>query len=253
MNGGKKENRTMHWSQINRDPLASTSSNYVRANLRDRYLGRITNYDDLWNTYVQGRDVLDIGVVEHQIDYVNREGWKHRRLKNLAKRIVGIDILKEEVATLSKMGFDVHVVDATSDADIGERFDVVYIGDVIEHVNDPVKLLRFAARHMRPSGLTIVTTPCPWWWKHLAKVVHHGSFIENVDHITWITPSNALEIINRAGLTLHGYFTAEALGSNAIKRALHRLRIRLFGNNEIFAWAYVFLITRSVDKAADSK
>ena len=53
-------------------------------------------------------------------------------------------------------GFDFRHVDATSDVDLGDRFDRVFIGDVIEHVNDPVALLNFAKRHLQPNGRILV-------------------------------------------------------------------------------------------------
>ncbi|MBK9021778.1 MAG: hypothetical protein IPL72_18060 [Sulfuritalea sp.] len=37
-------------------------------------------------------------------------------------------------------------MDATSDIDLGERFDMVF-ADVVEHVDNVVRLLQFAARH----------------------------------------------------------------------------------------------------------
>ena len=43
----------------------------------------------------------------------------------------------------------------------------VVIGDVIEHVNNPVRLLQFARRHLAPDGLVLVSTPNPYWIKHV--------------------------------------------------------------------------------------
>lgn len=63
----------------------------------------------------------------------------------------------------------------------GQRFDVVCIVDVIEHVADPVKLLRDAAAALSPGGIVAVVTPdiasLParmlgrrWWHLRLAHV-----------------------------------------------------------------------------------
>ncbi len=50
---------------------------------------------------------------------------------------MGIDVLPTPVADFNAEGYDIRIVDATSEADLGERIDIVYVGDVIEHVNDP--------------------------------------------------------------------------------------------------------------------
>jgi 2-polyprenyl-3-methyl-5-hydroxy-6-metoxy-1,4-benzoquinol methylase len=64
-----------------------------------------------------------------------------------------LDILAPLVEELRGRGFNVRCVDATSDADLGERFEIVFAGDVIEHVDNAVALLRFAGRHLaRAAG-----------------------------------------------------------------------------------------------------
>ena len=79
----------------------------------------------------------------------------------LARRCVGVDVIEELVAELNARGFNVACVDATSEHDLGERFEIVFIGDVLEHVNDPSRLLAFGARHLAPEGRIYATTPNP--------------------------------------------------------------------------------------------
>lgn len=48
--------------------------------------------------------------------------------------------------------------------DLGDdRFDVLFLGEVLEHVNEPWKLIDFLERYMKPGGLVVITTPYgPW-------------------------------------------------------------------------------------------
>ncbi len=65
-----------------------------------------------------------------------------------------------------------------------KRFDIVTLIDVIEHVSDPLGLLRDIARAVAPGGLVVITTPDvgsvaarllgPKWWHY--RVAHVGYF-----------------------------------------------------------------------------
>ena len=82
-----------------------------------------------------GRRVLDVGVVSPGAHGAGDGKWRHGRIAAAAS-CLGVDILAPEVEELRRRGFNVVAADATSDRDLGERFDVVS-GDVIEHVSRP--------------------------------------------------------------------------------------------------------------------
>jgi SAM-dependent methyltransferase len=169
----------------------------------------------------RGKRVLDIGVVSHSASYFEDKGWRHRRIRDVAAQCVGIDIIEPLVDELNKRGFDVRCVDATSDADMGERFEIVFIGDVIEHVDNPVALLRFAGRHLAPGGRILVTTPNPFSRKFYRRFRRLGTPIVNLDHCAWFTPTLALELSRRAGIELIAYHLAKPFPR--IKRWYHYL------------------------------
>jgi 2-polyprenyl-3-methyl-5-hydroxy-6-metoxy-1,4-benzoquinol methylase len=204
------------------------------------YAGRVYDLDRFWKDQITGKTLLDIGIVEHDMELANRAGWRHGLFHKLAARTVGVDILEAEIAKIRERGYDVRVCDATSDADLGERFEVVYIGDVIEHVNDPVRLICFARRHLAPGGRIIVSTPCPFWWRNIQQMVTAHVFIGNVDHVRWVTPVNALEIGYRAAATLIEYRTVETSGSNKFRNILQKIFYNIMGRNELFTWAYIY-------------
>jgi 2-polyprenyl-3-methyl-5-hydroxy-6-metoxy-1,4-benzoquinol methylase len=231
-----------HWSELSPNPISVEAMNHVRAVLRSKHIGALENIRAIWDGRIRGKSVLDIGVVEHSLDFVNRPGWKHRLLRDLAARIVGVDILADAAAELNRQGYDVRVCDATSDADLGERFDVVYIGDVIEHVKDPTRLLQFAGRHLKPDGEIIVTTPSPYWWRNILSMVSNDTYIGNVDHVCWIGPVHALELAHRSSLRLDSYYTIETDGNTGLKQFAHGLIDRILGKHELFTWAYAYIL-----------
>lgn len=173
---------------------------------------------------VAQRSVLDIGVVSHSARYFDQPDWRHGRIARRARRCVGIDILAPLVAELNQRGFQVLCVDATSEADIGERFERVFIGDVLEHVDNTVALLRFAARHLAPGGCVYATTPNPFSRKFWRRFRRDGTAIVNLDHVCWVTPTQAMEIGRRAGLALTGYHLIKRF--SPVRRLLKRLTWR---------------------------
>lgn len=198
--------KPLDWTTVSDDPNNRDAKAAVRAWLKtaqtvhaDRdLLGHI-------EALVRGKRVLDIGVVSHSARYFDLPDWRHGRIHKAAAYCVGIDILEPLVAELNGRGFNVRCVDATSDADMGERFDVVFIGDVVEHVDNAVLLLKFAARHLAPGGRLFVTTPNPFSRKFFRQFKREGVMVVNLDHIAWITPTLAMELARRAGIALAAY------------------------------------------------
>ena len=168
--------------------------------------------------------MLDIGVVSHSARYFDLPDWRHGRIAKRAKRCVGVDILADLVKELNARGFNVVCADATSERDLGERFELAFIGDVLEHVNDPVRLLRFAARHLKPGGKVFASTPNPFSRKFYRRFRRDGTAIANLDHVAWITPTQALEIGRRAGAALSAYHLVKRYSpaAQAIRRVAWR-------------------------------
>ncbi len=160
---------------------------------------------------VRGKRVLDIGVVSHSSRYFDQSGWRHDRIRSEASYCLGLDILEPLVMDLQAKGYNVRCVDATSSLDMGERFDVVFIGDVLEHVNNAVALLEFACRHLAPGGRIYATTPNPFSRKFYRQFRRDGVVVVNLDHLSWITPTMAMELGRRAGMRLTAYHLIKKL------------------------------------------
>lgn len=198
------------WTTVSDDPNNREAKASVRTWLRS--VQRVHTDVDLLafiGKIVRGRRVLDIGVVSHSARYFDRPDWRHGLIHKAANYCVGVDILEPLVRELNQRGFNVRCVDATSDADLGERFDVVFIGDVVEHVDNAVLLLRFAARHLAPGGRLFVSTPNPFSRKFHRQFMREGVMVVNLDHVAWITPTQAMELARRAGISLAAYHLAK--------------------------------------------
>lgn len=216
------------WTRISDDPNNRAAKAEVRALLP--LLRQVHTDTDLTGFVVRavaGKRVLDIGVVSHSARYFDEPGWRHGRIHRAAGYCLGLDILEPLVAELNQRGFNVRCVDATSELDLGERFDAIFIGDVMEHVDNPSALLRFAKRHLASEGRIFAATPNPFSRKFVRQFLRQGVVVVNLDHMAWFTPTMALEISRRIGLRLAAYHLVKPVGGigGAIKKLAWRLGV----------------------------
>ena len=109
---------------------------------------------------VQGRSVLDVGPAE-LVGTVNRhkmDRWLHARIASAAASVVGLDRAPDQVQALRELGFDIRQGDAET-FDLGRRFEVVFAGELIEHLSNPGAFLDRARDHLVAGGRLVLTTP----------------------------------------------------------------------------------------------
>jgi 2-polyprenyl-3-methyl-5-hydroxy-6-metoxy-1,4-benzoquinol methylase len=228
-----------NWRAATENPVDPKVYASVRAHLEAKTEAMNGGFNRLLELFT-GTHVLDIGVAEHDLThYENKETWKHGMIKSVASECLGVDILKPMVERLNADGFECLCVDATSDIDIGKRFDYVHIGDVIEHVNDPIKLIRFAARHLVDVGRIVVSTPNPYFYQNIIRVLREGMLVANFEHVTWIGESMAQEIAYRAGVDLIKIY--RPVSRRRSVAAIQKINLGLFSDK------YYYFFARNAD------
>jgi SAM-dependent methyltransferase len=227
------------WTTVSSNPVSEEVHDFLARALLAR---RRRSFDvmQVLRYYLEDRTVLDVGVVEHDRSHYQSDLWRHGRIRNWARHTLGIDILDVEVQELRRRGYNVRAVDATSGADLGERFDRVFMGDVLEH-GDATRMLMFARRHLANGGLILATTPNPFFYRFLARTMRIGTFVANAEHVAWITPSMALELGRRVGLNLTTYWLIQIHGHTGVTRALHWLRDLVLRDSELLTYAFLYV------------
>jgi 2-polyprenyl-3-methyl-5-hydroxy-6-metoxy-1,4-benzoquinol methylase len=184
-----------------------------------------------------GKDVLDLGCVNHSYERAMSLGdqWPHKRLKSVAKSIVGIDILREDVAKLNAAGYNITVANAES-FDLGRTFDVINCGDIVEHLSNIGLFFQSVEKHMGDDSICVITTPNPFNIEQIMLAIFHGSVAVNDEHTVWIDPRVMFTAVSRTGLrivdfswieTRFKFVTARkyvAFFVNAFSRLIMRLR-----------------------------
>lgn len=158
--------------------------------------------------YVRGMAVLHVGCTDHLplIEEKRRKGrWAHDRLSKTAARLAGLDIDAEAVAYLTDTLRipDIFLTDVLRDpippAIAASRWDVALLGEIVEHLDEPVSFLRtFREHYGSVVDRVLITVPnafradnARWSGQHLE--------INNSDHRTWWTPWTLAKVLTRAG------------------------------------------------------
>jgi 2-polyprenyl-3-methyl-5-hydroxy-6-metoxy-1,4-benzoquinol methylase len=194
----------LDWRKVSSDPTNREATLQLDAFFRSITSIEETTRLDMVLDFCRGQEVLDIGAGEHDVAFYSEQTWEHGRIARVAKRAVAAEIMPNLVEHYRARGFDFRHVDATSDVDLGERFDRIFIGDVIEHVNDPTALLRFAKRHLKPDGRVLVTTPNPFAPRFRQHRSQRGTryVMANLEHTRWVSISNMHELAWRAEMEM---------------------------------------------------
>ncbi len=159
----------------------------------------MTYRSDLILYHVKGPTVLDIGCAGHG-PKPDDPHWLHGLLRNRFARVVGIDIDPPNVETLRRAGFEnVHVASAEN-FELGEKFDSIVAGEVIEHLSNPGLFLDRAREHLRAGGRVVLTTPNPFsLFNMLYAFLKFPKTCSNSEHTCWFCPRTTHELVSRFG------------------------------------------------------
>lgn len=143
--------------------------------------------------YFRDRRVLDVGAASGH----TRPDWVHAQIAEVAAKVVGIDIDAAGVRAAQDRGYDVRLVDAQA-ADLGERFEIAFAGELIEHLTDFSGFLDGVRKHLEPDGHLILTTPNAF---ALSNFVYRVGFRPRVhhEHTCWFCEDTLATLLTRCG------------------------------------------------------
>jgi 2-polyprenyl-3-methyl-5-hydroxy-6-metoxy-1,4-benzoquinol methylase len=221
---------------------------------RDRSIGsgNVTGWSDLKALGVEGRSVLDLGCASGALLVLARNHG--------ARRVKGIE-LDEAIAERGRRryGLEIEVGDVLQVlARQTERFDLVAAFDLLEHVKDPVGLLRAISGVLEAGGRFVCSVPngaCLELWK-LGWV----GASENMEHLCYFRTADLERISRLADLRLESIahrgfplrlrkYGSSAGGktralrepAKALSNGWAKLRVSLFGRGQGHELAATFV------------
>jgi 2-polyprenyl-3-methyl-5-hydroxy-6-metoxy-1,4-benzoquinol methylase len=139
--------------------------------------------------------VLDVGCASRY----GRPDWLHGLIAAEKPDVVGIDINEEVVGNLRGAGYDVHVADARH-FDLDRQFDVVFAGELIEHLDDVRGFLRSVRRHLPPGGRLVLTTPNAFYFGNFVYRVG-GRARVHPEHTCWFCEDTLRRVLTTNGFS----------------------------------------------------
>jgi SAM-dependent methyltransferase len=146
--------------------------------------------------HCRGRDVLDIGCVDHSADSSSSAEWLHAAIAGVARSTLGVDSAASEVAKLVAKGHAIKVGDAEH-LQLDRKFDVVVAGDVIEHLSSIGLFLESAKRHLVSGGVLVITTPNAFSVDQFARALLANYVAVNPQHTVLLDPGVVWELSTR--------------------------------------------------------
>jgi len=126
-------------------------------------LDRPCSRQQIIQDYCSGKKVLDIGCVNHRLDNANGAAWLHGHIRKVARELVGLDILENDVRMLRERGYAAHCADVTRPIPLNGTFDVVVVGNLIEHLSNFEGLWDNLSRLLADRGAVLVSTANPFY------------------------------------------------------------------------------------------
>lgn len=102
---------------------------------------------------IKGNRILDVGCAT---------GYLGKSLKEQINYVVGIDISPPAIKAAKKILDEAYICDIENDKlpDIAEKFDLIILAEVIEHLFDPkASLVKITEKYLKTDGEIIITTP----------------------------------------------------------------------------------------------
>ncbi|RMF59467.1 MAG: methyltransferase domain-containing protein [Calditrichaeota bacterium] len=174
---------------------------------------------------VKGKEVLHVGCAQFA-DQINRN--LHVKVTEVAKYALGIDIDHQGIECLKRLGQEVRVCNALNMAEeIDDKFDVVLIPEVLEHIGCPLCVLKQARKLIKKGGMVIVSGPNSfslrrWIWAIV------GREAESEDHRFTFHPSGLMLLCQDAGLNnvVRLYSALESSHFSSVRHRLSNLLLR---------------------------
>jgi 2-polyprenyl-3-methyl-5-hydroxy-6-metoxy-1,4-benzoquinol methylase len=163
------------------------------------------NKDNAVADACKNKSVLDVGCIGQDRNFAN-DNWLHNKVRGLAAKADGVDILVEEVNQLKKQGYSMYTVDELQLT--GNKYDLVLMADVIEHVNDPVSFLKFYADYLKEGGSILVSTPNSNRVNNFINILFNNNYSVNPEHTCWFCPRTIAEVADRANLNIDQFHWA---------------------------------------------
>jgi 2-polyprenyl-3-methyl-5-hydroxy-6-metoxy-1,4-benzoquinol methylase len=139
--------------------------------------------------------LLDVGCASRY----GKPDWLHGLITTEVPDVVGIDLNEPTLDKLRADGYLVELADARN-FDLGRQFDVVFAGELIEHLDDVRGFVQSARRHLVPGGRLVLTTPNAFYVGNFVyRFGGHG--LVHPEHTCWYCEDTLRQVLGFNGFS----------------------------------------------------
>ena len=183
---------------------------------------------------VKNKRVIHIGCCDHLPlieEKIRKKRWLHKLLVENTQQCIGVDINQEAVEyVVNKLNIkDVYCLDILKDdIDLGnEMWDYVILGELIEHVDNPVDFLQIIRQKFQGKARKIIITAPNVLNIFYAKYVKKNIEYINTDHRYWFSPYTLSKVATISGFCNCELTFAETVGLPFFKAVIRFLKKKL--------------------------
>ncbi len=134
------------------------------------------------------------------LDFGCGDGALLRMARGFGFDACGIDVSASRSGQARHEGIRVYSDFAALDTAESARFDAIVLSQVLEHVEDPLGLLKAMEDRLAPGGVLFVAVPDTSGVK-VPRDFHEFTLVQPIEHINAFTPDSLRDLARRAGFT----------------------------------------------------
>ncbi len=167
---------------------------------------------------------------------------------NLAKEVVGVELFELQGTNQNNPLIDQFIFSNIEEFNLSlsqNYFDVIILGDILEHLVDPWKTLTYIRKFLKKNGTILISLPNIREINSLLKIFWLGDFKYGNDgvldktHLRFFCKKNMLELFNNSNLSIQSSNPAFKIRSDRkCRRTINQLTLGLF--EQLLAIQYVF-------------
>ncbi len=155
----------------------------------------------------KGKNVLNVGAAGGVIGSTgylpgNEDKWLHAKIIKTAKKVLATDIDTKAIKHAEKHGYRI-INENCETMILSQKFDVILMSDVIEHLNAPVNAIKnLVDNHLSKDGTLIITTPNGTALHAFIRTITRRNLNIYYDHMAVYYPEHFQAICDRLGYSL---------------------------------------------------
>jgi len=142
-------------------------------------------------SYVSGKRVLDVGCVSGHW----RPDWLHGLIAGVASEVVGVDLDRAAVDLLNQRGYS-FVHGNAEELRLGRKFDVVFAGEILEHLTSFRGFFDSMREHLEPGGKLVLTTPNAFGISNFVYRLAGNARVHR-EHTCWFCHDTLRQLVER--------------------------------------------------------